>query len=136
MNIVRAEPSSAIVYRGLGDYRRLLNKNPHRYDQFYVNVDHANAFGPDNIQGPAHGFLSFLQHLGCHAIADGHIIRICHTETGRIFEFLKGSEAAFKNNLQMLAERQMLSTLCEGMQKQDDQGKYCRKDMDRDHTCN
>ena len=89
MNIVRAEPLSAIVYRGLGDYRRLLNKDQARYNQFHINVDLANAYGIDNIQGPAHGFLSFLQHIGCHAVTAGHSIKICHTVTGNVYEFFE-----------------------------------------------
>ena len=92
--------------------------------------NHADAYGIDNIQGPAHGFISYLKHLGCLPVAEGHAINIQHETTNRKYDFLCGSRAAFQRNIQALAKRQLLQSLCDRISKACDEGKCCRKDME------
>ena len=160
-NPVRVDPTSAMVYRGLCDLRRLFGKSQEAYDQFKDCLQLIDAYasgtprptsaiqsvafsmgidtdlGDDDcdsqdIQGPAHGFISLLQQCGArHVIQDDGDVHIFHDGTNSSISFSRGSEERFRRLVQSWCRWRVFQALSERVNKVDSDGIPCgdRKDM-------
>ena len=93
VNAVRCDPLSAVVYRGLTDTRRLLRKSSDRFVNFMSILSQIGVLL--NIQGPAHGFVSLVEAVGCEHSISGNEVIIKSTYTGASAASLRAAVHSF-----------------------------------------
>ena len=107
-NPVRADPIAAICYRGICDTRRLLQRSEERYSDFIGNLSNAIECNTPNIQGPAHGLISLLEHCGATCAVKDQGVIITHADSGQFTNLRLGSDAAFRRSISDFATRHIL----------------------------
>ena len=112
-NPVHADPIAAIRYRGICDTRRLLKRSQERYSGFILNLNLAIDSNMPNIQGPAHGFISLLEHCGATCKVEPQGVIITHTDSGQKANLRLGSDAAFRRAINDFATRHILTALAD-----------------------
>ena len=110
-NPVRDDPLSAIIYRALGDTRRILNMSSERYGNFYFNLKGVIGTYVENIFGPANGLVDFLTHCSAEVKLDGTSITIHNEALCEPINLTGGSKAHFKRSIKDMLTWQLLSTL-------------------------
>ena len=115
------------MYRGLADTRRLLRKSSDRAVSFMSVLSQVGVLL--NIQGPAHGFVSLVESIGCeHSICDNNVF-IKSSYTGASTSLTVGSCSFFRNFVRNATVRHIREKLASRVHKCDANGKYGRKDM-------
>ena len=82
-----------------------------------------------NIQGPAHGFVSLVESIGCEHSICGNNVFIKSSYTGAIVSLTGGSCSLFRNFVRNASVRHIGEKLAVRVHKCDANGKYGRKDM-------
>jgi hypothetical protein len=127
VNVVRCDPMSAIIYKGLCDTRRLLCSSEDRHLKFMNTLSQVGVLL--NVQGPAPGFVSLVEALGCHHSCTREGIAITSGYTNKTVHLTNGSGSAFKNFIQKAAKRHLREKLTTRVHKSNAEGTLARKDM-------
>jgi len=110
-NPVRADPVSAIAYRGICDVRRLISKSSARCGKFLTNLGVAEDICLQNIQGPIHGFISLVASIGARISRDDMGILLVSQFSNTSTRLVGGSDTAFRSALKDFATSNILAEL-------------------------
>ena len=118
-NPVRADPVSAIAYRGICDVRRLISKSSARCGKFLTNLGVAEEICLQNIQGPIHGFISLVASIGARISKDEMGILLVSQFSNTSTRLVGGSDAAFRRALKDFATSNLLAGLQQRIHHED-----------------
>jgi len=121
-NPVRADPVSAIAYRGICDVRRLISKSSARCGKFLTNLAVAEDICLQNIQGPIHGFISLVASIGARISKDETGIILVSQFSTTTTRLVGGSDAAFRRALKDFATCNILAELQQRVHHEDKEG--------------
>ena len=86
-------------------------KSTARYAKFFANLAVAEDCGLQDIQGPAHGFISLVASIGAAIDGDQHGILLKSHFTNTTIRLVGGGEAAFRRALREFATCNILAAL-------------------------
>jgi len=115
-NPVRADPVSAIAYRGICDVRRLISKSSARCGKFPTNFGAAEEVCLQNIQGPIHDFITLVASNGARIDRDDTGVLLVSQFTNTSTRLVGGSDATFRRALKDFSTCNILATLQQRVQ--------------------
>ena len=115
-NCIRADPKSAIVYRGLCATRRILAKDEEKYHRLYDHIAKILYEFHPSAQGPGNGFIQLCEACNCECVLEQGRIIVRHEGTSTDIDLVGDSDAHFRRSLQRFLTQTLLQKLCDRLE--------------------